>query len=289
MTMSKPFILIDGSSYLHRAFHALPPLTNSQGEPTGAVFGVLNMIRKLIKEYDPQYIAVVFDSKGKTFRHEIYSAYKAHRPPMSDDLKAQIEPLHEIIKAMGLPIVMKEGVEADDVMGTLAKEAVKQGMKALISTGDKDMAQLVNEKITLINTMTNIILDKKAVKEKFGVLPEQMIDYLALMGDTSDNIPGVPKVGPKTAAKWLHDHGTLENIIKDAKNFSGKIGDNLRASLKQLAISKQLVTIKCDVDLGIKPNELSPHSPDKEKLIEWLKRLEFRQWLAELLKDESNH
>src|SRR3989338_4411379 len=279
----KPLILIDGSSYLHRAFHALQPLVTSDGQPTGAVFGVLNMIRKLLREYEPEHIAVVFDAKGKTFRHDLYAAYKAHRPPMPDELRLQIEPLHAVIRAMGLPLLMVEGVEADDVIGTLAMQTAKQKMPVLISSGDKDLAQLVNAHITLINTMNNEILDEKGVKNKFGVTPKQIIDYLALIGDTVDNVPGVPKVGPKTAVKWLHESGSLENIISGAEGFSGKIGDNLRQSLRQLPLSKQLLTIKCDVPLPLRWQELQVKPADQTILMDWLKRLEFRHWLNELL------
>jgi len=203
MNSQPPFILVDGSSYLFRAYHALPPLTNSHGEATGAIVGVLNMLNKLIDEYQPEHIAVVFDAPGKTFRDEMYSEYKAHRPPMPDDLRQQIEPLHQIIQAMGLPLVMISGVEADDVIGTLAQQAADKGMPSLISTGDKDMAQLVNDHITLINTMNDVVMDRQGVIDKFDVTPEQIIDYLALVGDSADNIPGIPKCGPKTAAKWL--------------------------------------------------------------------------------------
>ncbi len=216
MPEQKPFILVDGSSYLFRAFHALPPLTNSQGEPTGAVVGVVNMLRKLLDEYAPEHMAVVFDAPGPTFRDEIYSEYKANRPPMPDELRVQISPLHEIVRAMGLPLLAVPGVEADDVIGTLAVQADRAGMPTLISTGDKDMAQLVNERITLINTMSDTVMGPDGVVEKFGVKPEQIIDYLALVGDTVDNVPGVPKCGPKTAAKWLGEYGDLDSIMAAA-------------------------------------------------------------------------
>lgn len=283
MKTKKPFILIDGSSYLYRAFHALPPLTNSKGEPTGAIYGVINMIRKLLKDYEPDYIAVIFDPKGKTFRHEIYKEYKAHRPPMADDLQRQIKPLQEIIKAMGLPLLIIEGEEADDVIGTLAREATRAGMPVLISTGDKDMAQLVNDDITLINTMTGIILDAAGVKNKFGVTPERMIDYLALIGDSVDNIPGVEKVGPKTAVKWLQEFGSLENIIKNADKISGKVGENLRAALATLPLSRELVTIRENLTLLVHPKDLTPKEPDIAALQKWFSTLEFRAWLTELL------
>lgn len=280
---SPTLILVDGSSYLYRAFHALPPLTSSKGEPTGAVYGVINMLRKLIKDYQPEYIAVIFDAKGKTFRDDLFPAYKAHRPTMPDDLQAQVEPLHAVVKAMGLPILMIEGVEADDVIGTLACQAQKQGMSTIISTSDKDFAQLVNDKITLVNTMTGNILDRERIIEKFGVPPELIIDYLTLVGDSVDNVPGVPNVGPKTAAKWLTEHGSLKNIMANATKITGKVGDNLRASLEQLPLTKELVTIRQDVTLDIQPTALKPQAPDNETLKEWFSRLEFRTWLSELL------
>ena len=201
-----PIILVDGSSYLFRAFHALPPLTNSKGQPTGAVYGVINMLKKLVTEYQPEYMAVVFDAKGKTFRNDLYKEYKANRPPMPDELRVQIEPLHELVDALGYPKLVIPDVEADDVIGTLARQAEAEGREVLISTGDKDMAQLVSDKITLINTMNNSLMEPEGVVEKFGVTADQIIDYLALIGDTSDNIPGVPKVGPKTAVKWLTEY-----------------------------------------------------------------------------------
>ena len=233
----KKFVLVDGSSYLYRAFHALPPLTNSKGEPTGALLGVVNMLHKLIKDEQPDLIAVVFDAPGKTFRDELFEEYKAHRPPMPDDLRAQVDPLLQIVTAMGLPLLRIEGVEADDVIGTLASQAAANGINTLISTGDKDMAQLVNDYITLTNTMTGSRMNRDGVKAKFDVYPEQIIDYLALVGDTSDNIPGVPKVGPKTAAKWLNEYQTLDALIAHAANISGKVGESLRESLTQLDLS----------------------------------------------------
>src|SRR6056300_1326274 len=237
MTSNKELILVDGSSYLFRAFHALPPLVNSRGQPTGAVKGVINMIRALIKGHPDANIAVVFDAKGKTYRSDIYKEYKAHRPPMPDDLRSQIEPIHEIIKAMGLPLIVEPGVEADDVIGTLARQATELKRDTLISTGDKDLAQLVNEHITLLNTMNKEVLDIEGVKTKFGLAPEQIIDYLGLMGDKSDNIPGVPGVGPKTAVKWLDEYGSLEGVIQNAEAVKGKIGENLRDNLEQLGLS----------------------------------------------------
>ena len=211
---NKPFILVDGSSYLYRAFHAMPSLTNSKGEPTGAMYGVINMLRSLLKEYDPDHIAVVFDAKGKTFRNDMYEQYKANRPPMPVELSQQIEPLHEAVRAMGLPLLVVPGVEADDVIGTLARQASAKGMPVLISTGDKDIAQLVDGNVMLINTMTNTRMDHDGVIEKFGVPSGKIIDYLALIGDTSDNVPGVPKVGPKTAVKWLNEYGSMPTISR---------------------------------------------------------------------------
>lgn len=291
-TQKKLLILIDGSSYLHRAFHALPPLTTSKGEPTGAMYGVLNMIRKLLTENEAAYVAVVFDAKGKNFRHELYPQYKAHRPPMEEELKIQIKPLHEIIRAMGLPLLIIEGVEADDVIGTLARKAAKKGIPVLISTGDKDMAQLVDDNITLINTMNNVVLDKKGVVGKFGVSAEKIIDYLALIGDTSDNVPGVSGVGPKTAVKWLEEYHSLDNIIKHADKIKGKIGERLGESLTQLPLSKQLVTIKDDVMLDVKLEDLKPSAPDNEKLRDFFSHYEFRNWLGQvsnLAKIEKGH
>ncbi|MFK3616908.1 5'-3' exonuclease H3TH domain-containing protein, partial [Coxiella burnetii] len=213
---SKPLILIDGSSYLFRAYYALPPLTNRKGQPTGAMYGVINMLRKLMVEYQPDYVAVVFDPKGKTFRHDLYITYKANRIEMPNELRSQIKPLFEILRALGFPLIIKEGYEADDVIATLAKKAKEKGMPVLVSTGDKDLAQIVNEHVTLVNTMTDRLLNSKGVLEKFGVPPGKIIDYLTLAGDTTENIPGVPKVGPKTAVKWLSQYDSVENLIKHA-------------------------------------------------------------------------
>jgi DNA polymerase-1 len=282
----KPLVLVDGSSYLYRAFHAMPSLTNSRGEPTGAVYGVLNMLRRLLKDYDPEHIAVVFDAKGKTFRDELYDQYKAHRPPMPEELAGQIEPLLAVIRALGLPLLQVTGVEADDVIGTLAVQAAARRMPVVISTGDKDMAQLVDEHVTLVNTMTETTMDVDGVREKFGVPPERIVDYLALIGDTSDNIPGVPKVGPKTAVKWLSEYGSLDEIVARAEEIKGKVGENLRASLEQIPLSRQLATIKCDVDLDQGPEQLARTEPNRDALVEWYRRLEFKSWLAELLGGE---
>jgi len=237
MTQS-PFILVDGSSYLFRAYHALPPLTNSKGKPTGAIYGVLNMLKKLLKDYEPEHIAVVFDPKGKTFRHEMFPAYKANREAMPEELREQIEPLFEAIKALGLPLVIEDGVEADDVIGTLAKDIAHQNMPVLISTGDKDMAQLVNQHVTLVNTMTERVLDPQGVEEKFGVPPKRIIDYLALMGDAVDNIPGIPNVGPKTAVKWLKEYGSLDAVIEHADEVKGKVGENLRNHIEDSPLQR---------------------------------------------------
>jgi DNA polymerase I len=279
---SQLLVLVDGSSYLYRAFFALPPLSNSRGEPTGAVYGVVNMLRKLLNDYHADYVAVVFDAKGKTFRDELFEHYKAHRPPMPDDLQSQIEPLHAIVRASGLPCLVVEGVEADDVIGTLAQQAATAGIATLISTGDKDMAQLVTDHITLINTMSNTVLDRQGVVEKFGIAPEQIVDYLALVGDTSDNIPGVPKVGPKTAVKWLNTYGSLDSIIAHAQEIPGKVGENLRAHLERLPLARQLATIHCNVKLEVTPTELRPQPADIAALSDLYRHLEFKTWLRQL-------
>lgn len=285
--MTTPLILIDASSYFFRAFHALPPLTNSKGQPTGAVYGVANMIKKLIKDYQPKELAVVFDAKGKTFRNDWYPEYKAHRPPMPAELSSQFHPLIDVLKAMGLPLLIVEGVEADDVIGTLAYQATQHNIPVVISTGDKDMAQLVNEQVTLINTMSNYTMDIAGVQAKFGVKPEQIIDYLTLIGDSVDNVPGVNKCGPKTAVKWLEEYHTLEQLIENADRISGKIGESLRASIPHLALSKRLVTIKTDVALPLNIHELSLNAEDKPLLIELTRELEFKNWLKELLAAEE--
>lgn len=284
---AKPLILVDGSSYLYRAFHGLPPLVNSKGFPTGAAYGVANMLRKLLADHDPDRIAVVFDAKGKTFRDDIYPQYKANRKEMPADLILQVEPIHAIVRAMGLPLLMIDGVEADDVIGTLAKEATEHGIDTLISTGDKDFAQLVNKHITLVNTMTGNTLTPETVTEKFGIPPELIVDYLALVGDTVDNIPGVPQVGPKTAVKWLQQYGSLDNIIANANEIKGKVGENLRASLTQLPLAKKLATIKIDVNLDITLADLKRSTPDKESLINLYKNLEFKSWLSSLLEEKT--
>ena len=275
-------VLVDGSSYLYRAFHALPPLTNSKGHPTGAIYGVINMINKLLHEQVTEYFVVIFDAPGKTFRNDLYSDYKANRPSMPDDLRPQIEPIHEIIKAMGLPLIMVQNVEADDVIGTLSKEAAANNMQVIISTGDKDMAQLVDQNITLINTMNDQKLDRNGVKLKFDVYPEQIIDYLTLMGDKADNIPGIPNVGAKTASKWLNKYDTLENIIDKSHEISGKIGEKLRNNINQLPLSKKLVTIDQNLNLGLKPSNLKITTKDIEKLKSNYKELELKTFYSQL-------
>lgn len=284
-----PLILVDGSSYLYRAYHAFPPLTNGSGEPTGAMYGVLNMLRSLLLQYRPSHVAVVFDAKGKTFRDELFAEYKSHRPPMPDDLRAQIEPLHQMVKAMGLPLLVVSGVEADDVIGTLAQEAEKAGHAVLISTGDKDMAQLVTPNITLINTMNNAILGPQEVCDKYGVPPELIIDFLALMGDSSDNIPGVPGVGEKTAQALLQGLGGLDALFSNldkistltfrgAKTMSAKLEQN-----KDVAyLSYKLATIKTDVELDITCDELKVSPPDDDQLHQLFSRYEFKRWLADV-------
>lgn len=284
----KTLLLVDGSSYLYRAFHAMPDLRNSANEPTGAIQGVLNMLRRLHKDYPADYSACVFDAKGKTFRDDIYPQYKANRASMPDELRVQIEPLFETIRAMGWPLIIEDGVEADDVIGALAKQADNQGIKTIISTGDKDISQLVNEHITVVNTMrdafrkTDDVLDIAGVHNKFGVPPNRMIDYLVLIGDTSDNVPGVEKVGPKTAVKWLEQYGSLDSIVANADNIAGKVGENLRAALDWLPTARELITIRCDVGIREHFDELIQQAPDKAKLAELFDRFEFKSWKREL-------
>jgi DNA polymerase-1 len=282
MAKSDKLWLVDGSSYLYRAFYALPPLSSSSGEPTGAVLGVLNMLNRIFKEDDPQLIAVVFDAPGRTFRDDLFEEYKAHRPPMPDELRSQIAPLIEAIPALGLPMLRVTGVEADDVIGTLAERAARAGLSVIISTGDKDMAQLVNDKITLVNTMFDTKLDRAGVKAKFDVFPEQIVDYLALVGDSSDNIPGVPKVGPKTAAKWLNQYGSLDAIIEHAADIQGKVGESLRENLEMLELSRKLATIRRDVKLDLEPADLTRKAPDIDALTPLYKRLELNSLLRQL-------
>ncbi len=277
-----PLVLVDGSSYLFRAYYALPDLTTKAGEPTGAIRGVISMLRKLAKDYPGSEVAVVFDAPGKTFRDELYSEYKANRSSMPEDLRTQIQPIHELIRAMGLPLICVEGVEADDVIGTYATMATTQHRDTVISTGDKDMAQLVTDHVSLVNTMTETHMDHHGVVDKFGVAPEQIVDYLALMGDSVDNIPGVPKVGPKTAAKWLNEYESLDNLIQHAGEIKGKIGENLRNSLEQLPLSRALTQIKCDVALALGLDDLQQTEPDQDYLREAFTRLEFKSWLDAL-------
>jgi DNA polymerase-1 len=276
MTPSPDLVLVDASSYVYRAFHALPPLSNSHGEPTGAVLGVLNMLQKFLKDFHPQRIAVVFDAPGRTFRDELFTEYKAQRPAMPDDLRAQVAPLLEIIRAQGLPLLRMPGVEADDVIGTLARRAAAAGHRVLISTGDKDMAQLVDGSITLINTMTNTVLDREGVKLKFDVYPEQIIDYLALIGDSSDNIPGIDKVGPKTGAKLLQQYGGVDNLVAHVAEIPGKVGENLRLGLATLELSRRLATIRTDLELPVSLEDLKPGPPDTPRLRELYARFELR-------------
>ncbi len=285
----KPLILVDGSSYLYRAFYALPPLSNSRGEPTGAVYGVANMLKKLLADYAPEQVAVVFDARGRTFRDELFAEYKANRPPMPDDMAAQIEPLHALVEAMGFPLLQIAGVEADDVIGTLARETAGTGRPVLISTGDKDMAQLVNPLVTLVNTMTGTLLDREGVKKKFDVWPEQIIDYLALVGDSSDNIPGVSGIGPKTAAPLLAHFGTLETLYQRLDEIpqlairgAKQLPEKLRSQREQAMLSRQLAIIHCNVPLPVKPQDLTMRTLNTVTLRELYTRLEFKTWLRQL-------
>jgi len=284
-----PLILVDGSSYLFRAYHVpqLQRLSNSKGKMTGAVYGVINMLRKLIKDYQPEQMAVIFDAKGKTFRHDMYDQYKANRPPMPDDLRDQIQPIHDIVDAMGLPRIIVPGVEADDVIGSYAKQASEKGIDLLVSTGDKDLAQLVNEHVTLVNTMNDSVMDEAGVIAKFDVPPSAITDYLALIGDTSDNIPGVPKVGPVTAAKWLKQYQTLDGVIAHADEIKGKVGESLREHLEQLPISRDLTTIKCDVELEQPIDDLGIKAADTERLREIFTEMEFKTWLSNLSSEQG--
>src|SRR5450830_1588256 len=284
----KTLLLVDGSSYLYRAFHAMPDLRNKANEPTGAIQGVLNMLRRLHKDYPADYSACIFDAKGKTFRDDIYPEYKANRAAMPDDLRPQIAPLHEAIKAMGWPLIVEEGVEADDVIGALAKQAEREGVRVIISTGDKDISQLVNEHVTVVNTMrdafrkTDEVLDVAGVENKFGIPPSLMIDYLVLIGDTSDNVPGVEKVGPKTAVKWLKQYGSLDNIVAHADEITGVVGENLRKALPWLPTARELITIRCDVGIQESLTDLATQPQDKAKLAELFDRFDFKTWRREL-------
>ena len=280
--MSKKIVLVDGSSYLYRAFHAMPNLANSRGESTGAVYGIVNMLRRLMREQDTPHFVVVFDAPGKTFRDRLYSEYKANRPPMPDELRSQINQVHAVIEALGLPLLSIPDVEADDVIGTLAKAAPAAGMDAFIVSGDKDLAQLVGPGVVMCDSMKNVVYDEKGVEEKFGVPPDRIIDFLALVGDTSDNIPGVPKVGPKTASRWLMEYGSLDTLVANADGIKGKVGENLRSSLDQLALSRQLATIKCDVPLEKELEALVISPADEDTLRQLYAELEFKTWLSDL-------
>ena len=279
--MEKTLLLVDGSSYLYRAFHALPDLRNAAGEPTGAIYGVLNMLRKLLADYKAEYLACVFDARGRTFRDDLYDKYKANRPPMPDDLGSQIEPLLEAIRAWGWPLLQIDGVEADDVIGTLALQADRRGMRCVISTGDKDLTQLVTPRVTLVNTMSNEKLDPEGVKAKFGVPPGRMLDYLTLVGDSVDNVPGVEKVGPKTAAKWMAQYGSLEEVMSHAAEIGGAVGENLRKALAWLPKARELLAVKCDVELPFDLEELKLAPRDEERLSALLARFGFKSWLKE--------
>ena len=276
-------VLVDGSSYLYRAFHAMPSLTNSKGDPTGAAYGMTNMLKRLESEVAPELAVVIFDAKGRTFRDDLYPEYKANRPPMPTELRAQLESVHTLVRALGFPVLEVGGVEADDVIGTLAERGKEAGLDVLVSTGDKDMAQLVDDRVTMVNTMDGAVLDEAGVVAKFGVPPESIVDYLTLVGDAVDNVPGVPKVGPKTASKWLARYRTIENLVEHAGEIKGKVGENLRASLEQIPLSKELVTIRRDVELDVGPLDLELREPDTEALKTLYGELEFRTWLGELL------
>jgi DNA polymerase-1 len=278
----KTLLLVDGSSYLYRAFHALPDLRNRAGEPTGAVYGVVNMLKRLRREVPADYIACVFDAKGKTFRDDWYPQYKANRPSMPEDLAAQIEPIHALVRALGWPLLMVDGVEADDVIGTLTTRASREGMRAVVSTGDKDLAQLVDPNVSLVNTMSNEVLDEAGVLAKFGVPPERIVDYFALVGDSVDNVPGVEKVGPKTAAKWIQQYGSLDDIVRNAADIGGVVGENLRKTLDWLPLGRKLLTVKCDVDLPFALETLAPQPEDTAALGQWFERMGFKTWLQEL-------
>ncbi|OZI76329.1 MULTISPECIES: DNA polymerase I [Bordetella] len=286
--MKKTLLLVDGSSYLYRAFHAMPDLRNAQGEPTGALYGVVNMLRKLVSDHKADYAACIFDARGKTFRDELYPDYKSHRPPMPEDLAAQIEPIHQAVRALGWPVLAIEGVEADDIIGTLARQAARQDIHTIVSTGDKDLAQLVDAHVTLVNTMSGEVLDEPGVLNKFGVPPERIVDYLMLVGDAVDNVPGVTKVGPKTAAKWLAEFGSIDALAAQADSIKGVAGNNLREALAQFPLTRQLLTVKCDCDLTGHVDsigDLAPRQPDTDTLQALYERYGFRTWLRELTGD----
>jgi len=280
-------VLVDGSYYLFRAYHAMPPLTNASGDPTGVIFGVINMIKKHLVEGGPDYFAVIFDAKGKSFRNDLYKEYKANRPAMPEELAVQIKPLHDLIRALGIPLLVIDDVEADDVIATLAKQAAKRKIKTIISTGDKDLAQIVDQNIHLINTMSNVRLDPDGVKDKFGVTPGRIIDYLTLVGDSVDNIPGVPKVGPKTAVKWLNEFGDLDQIVNNADKIKGKVGENLREFLPKIPLTKELVTLKYDVDLDLHPEDLVIGEADNNVLLEMYNKWNFTSWVKQLSQESG--
>jgi len=278
----KTLLLVDGSSYLYRAFHALPDLRTSSGEPTGAIRGFIGMLRTLRQQFHADYLACVFDAKGKTFRDDMYAEYKANRKAMPDDLALQIEPIHQAVRALGWPVIEIEGIEADDVIATLARRATAHGLKTIVSTGDKDLAQLVDEHVTLVNTMSNETLDATGVQQKFGVPPERIVDYLTLVGDAVDNVPGVEKVGPKTAGKWISQYGSLDAIVEHAGEIGGAVGENLRKALPWLPTARALVTVNSDCDLGghVESVEaLADRGEDSERLRELFTRYEFKSWL----------
>ncbi len=286
--MKKTLLLVDGSSYLYRAFHAMPDLRNAQGEPTGALYGVVNMLRKLVSDYKAEYAACIFDARGKTFRDDLYPEYKSHRPPMPEDLAAQIEPIHRAVRALGWPVLAIEGVEADDVIGTLACRAAERGVHTVVSTGDKDLAQLVNSHVTLVNTMSGEVLDEAGVVNKFGVPPDRIVDYLMLVGDTVDNVPGVTKVGPKTAAKWISEFGSIDKLVEGAEGIKGVAGSNLREAIPNFPLTRQLLTVKCDCDLTghvDSVDDLTPRGRDEATLTELYERYGFRTWLRDLTGD----
>ena len=286
--MKKTLLLVDGSSYLYRAFHAMPDLRNAQGEPTGALYGVVNMLRKLVSDYKAEYAACIFDARGKTFRDDLYPDYKSHRPPMPEDLAAQIDPIHRAVRALGWPVLAIEGVEADDIIGTLARRAAEQDVRTVVSTGDKDLAQLVNADVTLVNTMSGEVLDEEGVLKKFGVTPDRIVDYLMLVGDTVDNVPGVTKVGPKTAAKWIGEYGSIDKLVEGADQVKGVAGANLRAAIPNFPLTRQLLTVKCDCDLTghvDRIEDLAPRERDVAALTEIYERYGFRTWLRDLTGD----
>ncbi|MBO1112730.1 DNA polymerase I [Bordetella petrii] len=286
--MNKTLLLVDGSSYLYRAFHAMPDLRNAQGDPTGALYGVVNMLRKLVSDHKADYAACIFDARGKTFRDDLYPDYKSHRPPMPEDLAAQIEPIHQAVRALGWPVLAIEGVEADDIIGTLACRASSQGIRTVVSTGDKDLAQLVDAHVTLVNTMSGEVLDETGVRNKFGVPPERIVDYLMLVGDAVDNVPGVAKVGPKTAVKWLAEFGSIGALVEQADTIKGVAGNNLREAIGQFPLTRQLLTVKCDCDLAGHVDhidDLAPRQPDTDTLQALYERYGFRTWLRELTGD----